>query len=532
MASPSSPSISARWINVLFFLSLVLSIASAFFGIIAKQWLREYLQWNSPLGDPRDNVLVRQLHFEAWEAWNVAATITSIPALLEVAMVLFLIGIVILLWTLDSIVAIVVTIAIAAFIGAAAAFIVLPVFSKRCPYKSPTAWALVTAHAIISASFIYAFQLYHRFRNLYLMRLDRDPIWRVLTKAFLTTHWQGRPNTWRERSVGSCTITTAKVDGETKTYKELLRAVMDELKRNTHDFILKEIEHSGAQTISLEGPDTLDSLLSYTAEGLLNNLAQSTLLLRALSWAQKSSQDQLIRAYVNQCLDSVQPDTLPVHSPWIPYPVNSIQTRNIVNRCICLAALNGDEALSPSAFFTDPRLFRWSDLCGSGLTTFRRCLGVYYPEDSPWGTYRVAINENTEQYIGGAIGTGGAFNPLVFEMLAADFARSMKELPTSQFQDPAQLRVVVESFRVLVALAWWSEREYQDHFVNVLHAILRDRGADFKREFERRLPGLRAAAFAQACICARVTADVESNSLGERSSYTASFCRNPLVRFK
>ncbi|KIP06867.1 hypothetical protein PHLGIDRAFT_90407, partial [Phlebiopsis gigantea 11061_1 CR5-6] len=34
--------ISARWINSLFFVSLVLSLSAAFFGILAKQWLREY----------------------------------------------------------------------------------------------------------------------------------------------------------------------------------------------------------------------------------------------------------------------------------------------------------------------------------------------------------------------------------------------------------------------------------------------------------------------------------------------------------
>ena len=138
-----SPTASARWINGLFFYSLVLSLAAALFGILAKQWIREYLKWNTAIGDPRENVLVRQIRFEAWRDWNVEGVLWSIPFLLELAMIFFLVGIVILLWTLDSVVAIAVTALVAVFLAGFSAFTVLPIFSKRCPYKSPTAWVLL-----------------------------------------------------------------------------------------------------------------------------------------------------------------------------------------------------------------------------------------------------------------------------------------------------------------------------------------------------------------------------------------------------
>ncbi|KAJ3524188.1 hypothetical protein NM688_g8605 [Phlebia brevispora] len=50
--------VSAVTINTLWFLSLVFSLAAALFGILAKQWLREYLQWDSVLAPPRENVLL------------------------------------------------------------------------------------------------------------------------------------------------------------------------------------------------------------------------------------------------------------------------------------------------------------------------------------------------------------------------------------------------------------------------------------------------------------------------------------------
>ena len=154
-SGPFVPPTSARWINCLFFISLVFSLAAALFGIMGKQWLREYMQWNSPLALPRENVLVRQVRFEAWEEWNVTATINAIPALLELAMVLFLAGIVILLWTLDDVVAKVVTVFVAFFLGAVSAFMILPVFVQRCPYKSPTAWACVCAWDILKSPVVH-----------------------------------------------------------------------------------------------------------------------------------------------------------------------------------------------------------------------------------------------------------------------------------------------------------------------------------------------------------------------------------------
>ena len=147
------PAASVRWMNALFFLSLVFSLAAAFFGILAKQWLREYMRWNAPTGLAQDNIIIRQIRFEAWESWNVAATIAFIPAILELAMVLFLIGIVILLWTFDSIVAIIVTVSVVVFLSLAILCTILPVVVKRCPYRSPTAWACVVAWRLLWSLF-------------------------------------------------------------------------------------------------------------------------------------------------------------------------------------------------------------------------------------------------------------------------------------------------------------------------------------------------------------------------------------------
>ncbi len=129
--------------NCLWFLSLIFSLSSALFGILAKQWIREFLQWKKVAATPRENVLLRQLRIEAWEDWKVSMGISAIPALLELAVVLFFTGLVVLVWTLDTVVAIVITAAVSVVILILCTVTVLPAVYRRCPYKSPTGWACV-----------------------------------------------------------------------------------------------------------------------------------------------------------------------------------------------------------------------------------------------------------------------------------------------------------------------------------------------------------------------------------------------------
>ena len=69
-------------INSLWFVSLVLSLAAALFGILAKQWCREYLRWHSILASARENVLLRQTRYDVWDKWRVSSFIATIQALL------------------------------------------------------------------------------------------------------------------------------------------------------------------------------------------------------------------------------------------------------------------------------------------------------------------------------------------------------------------------------------------------------------------------------------------------------------------
>ncbi|KAI0342289.1 hypothetical protein BDW22DRAFT_1429143 [Trametopsis cervina] len=138
------------WINCLWVLSLLFGLTAALLGIIIKQWLREYVLWDSVLFPAREAVLLRHIRYDAFERWKVPMFISAIPAMLELALVLFLGGAAILLWTLDSIVAVIVTVFGSLAVAAACSVNILPVFFHRCPYKSAVGWTCVTAWNLLS----------------------------------------------------------------------------------------------------------------------------------------------------------------------------------------------------------------------------------------------------------------------------------------------------------------------------------------------------------------------------------------------
>ena len=84
---PFRPPEYAIWLNVLWFWSLVASLASAIIGIIAKQWLKEHSI--GLYGDSHDIARRRQHRLNNLRKWHVATIVASIPVLLLLALSLW-----------------------------------------------------------------------------------------------------------------------------------------------------------------------------------------------------------------------------------------------------------------------------------------------------------------------------------------------------------------------------------------------------------------------------------------------------------
>ncbi|KAK7037837.1 hypothetical protein VNI00_010798 [Paramarasmius palmivorus] len=159
--TPFTPDASTIRINCFWLLSLILSLTSALFGLLCKQWIREY-QREPPTNTPGEALALRQLRRDSFEKWGVPNFLSALPILLETALLLFFAGILDLLWGLHRIPFIVSLIAIGLSAGLYFITTLLPtvtipkdfrtdIFSGNferlsyqfvCPYKSPQAWML------------------------------------------------------------------------------------------------------------------------------------------------------------------------------------------------------------------------------------------------------------------------------------------------------------------------------------------------------------------------------------------------------
>ena len=104
---------------------------------MVKQWLHELTIGVS--GTSRESARIRQYRLNGLKRWHVGSIVIIIPILLQLALFLFLVGLVMLLWTLDGTVAAVITALVGLLFVFVIAATVLPVVRVDCSYRSPQA---------------------------------------------------------------------------------------------------------------------------------------------------------------------------------------------------------------------------------------------------------------------------------------------------------------------------------------------------------------------------------------------------------
>ncbi|KAL0066520.1 hypothetical protein AAF712_006563 [Marasmius tenuissimus] len=85
-------------INLLWFMSLIIALVDALFGLLCKQWLREHHR-HTHTCTPAEALALRWLRHESLERWRVPTILACLPMFLELALFLFLGGIIELLRT-------------------------------------------------------------------------------------------------------------------------------------------------------------------------------------------------------------------------------------------------------------------------------------------------------------------------------------------------------------------------------------------------------------------------------------------------
>ncbi|KAJ3473431.1 hypothetical protein NLI96_g13002 [Meripilus lineatus] len=132
---PFSPPTSAVAISVLWSMSLVLSLITASLGMLVKQWLREY--HSKANVSPEKCCQIRMFRAPGLRKYKVAEIADFLPILLQIALILFFVGLILSYRSIHTTIATVVSILIAIWLSFIIGTTLLPIFSPSCPYKTP-----------------------------------------------------------------------------------------------------------------------------------------------------------------------------------------------------------------------------------------------------------------------------------------------------------------------------------------------------------------------------------------------------------
>lgn len=141
-------------VNILWFASLILSLSAALVAIMVKQWLGEYRSGLS--GTSQDIARLHLYRLNNLTKWHVAAIVGALPVVLQVSLVLFFAGLLVLLRDLYPTVARVASGLVAITFIIMGGTILLPVLWKDCCYLSSPAYfsATIVHNALYAAKHV------------------------------------------------------------------------------------------------------------------------------------------------------------------------------------------------------------------------------------------------------------------------------------------------------------------------------------------------------------------------------------------
>jgi hypothetical protein len=134
---PPHPPVSVITLNIMWLISLVLNIVSALFATLTLQRSRRFAQVPCVPRAPRDRVLTRSFLFVGSLTCGLDRAVAMTVMLLHLSVFLFLVGLVIFLFTIHQIVATVVSVAVGLFGVVYLTLTVLACIDRSCPYRTP-----------------------------------------------------------------------------------------------------------------------------------------------------------------------------------------------------------------------------------------------------------------------------------------------------------------------------------------------------------------------------------------------------------
>lgn len=137
LASPDSfrPSTSEFIVNLLWFISLCLSITVALLASLVKQWCYSFISGRA--APPCNQARIRQARLDKLLSWRTELIVSALPVIMHVALGLFLIGLIIFLrdlhYDIYIVIVLITVLTLTFYIGTT----VIPFFVSFCPFETP-----------------------------------------------------------------------------------------------------------------------------------------------------------------------------------------------------------------------------------------------------------------------------------------------------------------------------------------------------------------------------------------------------------
>ena len=193
---PSSPGTAMVWVNVLWLISLVLSLTCALIATLLQQWARRYTETPKYTSSLRHRTRVHSLLLDGMKMYKILLIVEILPTLLHLSVFLFLGGLVIAFHTIDKTVAIAVDAAVGVSGLAYIVLSILPCLDMKCPYRTPISKILwYPCHALLSLAALCLHRCIlglHRLLNRPVLSRGQGVLFRWLrSRGFsVSNHWR------------------------------------------------------------------------------------------------------------------------------------------------------------------------------------------------------------------------------------------------------------------------------------------------------------------------------------------------------
>ncbi|KAH9957473.1 hypothetical protein BJV74DRAFT_420364 [Russula compacta] len=132
------PTRNAIQVNILWFLSLCLSLSCGLAATLVQQWIRRYLRLTRRSeSSPLSRVRVRAFLFHGIEEFHIRWVVENVSLMLHVAIFLFFAGLIDFLFPINEEVAHVILAIVVVFGSAYTTLTCLPLIFPHCPYQTP-----------------------------------------------------------------------------------------------------------------------------------------------------------------------------------------------------------------------------------------------------------------------------------------------------------------------------------------------------------------------------------------------------------